>query len=218
MKTKISNNQFNLNTKKMKNLKITTLALVALLALSSCTKDDTPLVNEEEVITTVITKLTETNGTNVITLTSRDLDGVGPDAPVITTSIDLDGDGPNAPEITVSGNLTANTEYTGTVTILNETEKPAGDITSEVEAEGDEHQLFFQAPSAVGTFVYTDKDKNNNPIGLKFTLTTKNAATGDLVVTLIHLPKKSAPGVVDGDITNADGATDFAVTYPVVVQ
>ena len=202
MKTKISNNQFNLNTKKMKNLKITTLALVALLALSSCTKDDTPLVNEEEVITTVITKLTETNGTNVITLTSRD----------------LDGDGPNAPEITVSGNLTANTEYTGTVTILNETEKPAGDITSEVEAEGDEHQLFFQAPSAVGTFVYTDKDKNNNPIGLKFTLTTKNAATGDLVVTLRHLPKKSAPGVVDGDITNADGATDFAVTYPVVVQ
>ena len=52
----------------------------------------------------------------------------------------------------------------------------------------------------------------------KFTLTTKNAATGDLVVTLRHLPNKSAPGVADGEITNAGGATDFAVTYPVVVQ
>ena len=201
MKTKISNNQFNLNTKKMKNLKITTLALVALLALSSCSKDDTPPVNEEELITTVTVVFTPQGGGTSITLQYKD----------------LDGDGPNAPDITVPA-LAANTTYTGTVTILNETEKPAGDITSEVEAEGDEHQLFFQAPSAVGTFVYTDKDKNNNPIGLKFTLTTKNAATGDLVVTLIHLPKKSAPGVVDGDITNADGSTDFAVTYPVVVQ
>jgi hypothetical protein len=200
MKTKISINQFNLNTKKMKNLKITTLALVAILAFSSCSKDDTPPVNEEEVITTVTTTLT--NGSNIITLESRDLDGIGPNAPIIK----------------VSGDLTADTTYTGTVTILNETEKPPGDITSEVEAEGDEHQLFFQAPSAVGTFVYTDKDKNGNPIGLKFTLTTKNAATGNLVVTLRHLPKKSAPGVVDGDITNADGETDFAVTYPVVVQ
>ena len=201
MKTKISNNQFNLNTKKMKNLKITTLALVALLALSSCSKDDTPPVNEEELITTVTVVFTPQGGGTPITLQYKD----------------LDGDGPNAPDITVPA-LAANTTYTGTVTILNETENPPGDITSEVEAEGDEHQLFFQAPSAVGTFVYTDKDKNNNPIGLKFTLTTKNAASGDLVVTLRHLPNKSASGVASGDITEAGGATDFAVTYPVVVQ
>jgi hypothetical protein len=183
----------------MKNLKITTLALVALLALSSCSKDDTPLVNEEEVITTVTTTLT--NGSNIITLESRD----------------LDGDGPNPPVITVSGDLTADTAYTGTVTILNETEA-AEDITSEVEAEGEEHQLFFQAPTSIGTFAYADEDKNSKPIGLKFTLTTKNAATGNLVVTLRHLPNKSASGVASGDITNAGGATDFAVTYPVVVK
>jgi hypothetical protein len=202
----------------MKNLKITTLALVAILAFSSCTKDDTPLVNEEEVITTVITKLTETNGTNVITLTSRDLDGDdGPDAPVITTSIDLDGDGPNAPEITVSGNLTANTEYTGTVTILNEIESQ--DITSVVEEEGEEHQLFFQAlTNSIGTFAYTDKDKNDKPIGLKFTLSTGDATSGNLRVTLRHLPNKSADGVANGNITEAGGATDFAVTYPVTVK
>jgi hypothetical protein len=201
MKTKISNNQFNLNTKKMKNLKITTLALVALLALSSCSKDDTPPVNEEELITTVTVVFTPQGGGTSITLQYKD----------------LDGDGPNAPDITVP-TLAANTTYTGTVTILNETENPPGDITSEVEAEGDEHQLFFQAPSAVGTFVYNDADANGKPIGLKFTLTTKNAATGDLVVTLRHLPNKSAPGVADGEITNAGGVTDFAVTYPVTVK
>ena len=201
MKTKISNNQFNLNTKKMKNLKITTLALVALLALSSCSKDDTPPVNEEELITTVTVVFTPQGGGTSITLQYKD----------------LDGDGPNAPDITVPA-LAANTTYTGTVTILNETEKPAGDITSEVEAEGEEHQLFFQAPTSIGTFAYADKDKNDKPIGLKFTLLTGDATSGNLRVTLRHLPKKSAPGVVDGDITNADGATDFAVTYPVVVQ
>ena len=203
MKTKISNNQFNLNTKKMKNLKITTLALVALLALSSCSKDDTPLVNEEEVITTVTAVFTPQGGGTPITLQYKDLDGDGPNAPLT---------------IPPSGNFAQNTTYDGAVTILNETESPAGDITSEVKAEGEEHQLFFQAPSAVGTFVYNDADANGKPIGLKFTLTTKNAATGDLVVTLRHLPNKSAPGVADGEITNAGGATDFAVTYPVVVQ
>jgi hypothetical protein len=200
MKTKISNNQFNLNTKKMKNLKITTLALVALLALSSCSKDDTPPVNEEELITTVTVVFTPQGGGTSITLQYKD----------------LDGDGPNAPDITVPA-LAANTTYTGTVTILNETENPPGDITSEVEEEGEEHQLFFQAP-LIGAFVYTDKDINNNPIGLKFTLRTENAATGDLVVTLRHLPNKSASGVASGDITNAGGATDFVITYPLEVQ
>jgi hypothetical protein len=101
---------------------------------------------------------------------------------------------------------------------LNETETPAGDITAEVKGEGEEHQLFFQVPSVLGTFMYTDVDINGKPIGLEFTLTTKTASTGSLVVTLRHLPNKSASGVANGDITNAGGATDFAVTYPLVVE
>jgi hypothetical protein len=31
------------------------------------------------------------------------------------------------------------------------------------------------------------------------------------------LPNKSASGVATGDITNAGGATDAAITYPIVV-
>ena len=184
----------------MKNLKLVAVAFLGITTLISCNNDDDQLVNEEEVITTVTTTLT--NGSNVITL----------------KSIDLDGDGPNNPIVTVSGNLTSNTVYSGAVSFLNETATPADDITVEVKEEGVEHQLFFQAPSAIGTFVYTDTDANGKPIGLEFTLTTKTATTGNLLVTLRHLPNKSASGVATGDITNAGGATDAAINYPIVVQ
>lgn len=171
----------------------------ASLFLASCSDDDNGPVNEEEVITTVITTLT--NGSTTITLTSRD----------------LDGDGPNAPVVTVSGDLTANTVYNGEITFLNETVTPADNITTEVEEEGEEHQIFYQIPASLGTIGYTDFDVNAKPVGLTFTYTTGNAGTGNLTVTLRHLPNKSAAGVAAGDITNAGGATDAQVTYPIVI-
>lgn len=171
----------------------------ASLFLASCSDDDNGPINEEEVITTVITTLT--NGSTTITLTSRD----------------LDGDGPNAPVVTVSGDLTANTVYNGEITLLNETVTPADNITTEVEEEGEEHQIFYQIPASLGTIGYTDFDVNAKPVGLTFTYTTGNAGTGNLTVTLRHLPNKSAAGVAAGDITNAGGATDAQVTYPIVI-
>ncbi|UPT72193.1 MAG: type 1 periplasmic binding fold superfamily protein [Flavobacterium sp. JAD_PAG50586_2] len=174
------------------------LAITA-ITFSSCSNDDNP-VNEEEVITTVTATLT--NGVNVITLSSRD----------------LDGDGPNAPVITVSGNLSANTTYSGTVSFLNETADPIDNITTEILEEGVDHQLFFQAPSALGTFTYNDTDANGKPIGLQFSLLTGNAGSGNLTITLRHLPNKSASGVTGGDITNAGGATDAQVTYPIIIN
>jgi hypothetical protein len=179
--------------------KIFFLAIVA-ITFTSCDNDDEP-VNEEELITTITTTLT--NNGETITLSSRD----------------LDGDGPNAPVITVSGDLTANTTYLGTVTFLNETEDPAEDMTEEIEEEDEDHQIFYQAPSAIGTFAYSDSDDNGNPVGLYFTLTTStSSATGNLTVTLRHEPNKTAAGVSGGDITNAGGATDAEVTYPIIVN
>ena len=188
--------------------------------LVSCSNDDNGPVNEEEVITTVTTTLTTVDG-QMITLTSKDLDGVdGPNAPEFTATRDLDGDGPNAPVIIPSGNLAANTIYSGAVTFLNETQFPAEDITVEVEEEGVDHQVFYQLPAGLGTITYTDTDLdlNGKPIGLTFTLTTGNAGPGDLKVTLIHLPNKSAEGVATGDITNAGGATDADVSFPVNIS
>ena len=184
----------------MKNLRILAIAAITVISLNSCSEDDPKPINEEEVITTVTTTLT--GGGQVITLTSRD----------------LDGEGPTPPTVTVSGNLTAGTNYTGTVSFLNETTNPVDNITTEVLAEGVEHQLFFQAPANLGTITYSDLDVNGKPIGLQFTLATSTAATGSLTVTLRHLPNKSATGVAAGDITNAGGSTDAAVTYPIIVQ
>lgn len=184
----------------MKNLKLIALLVIPVIFSTSCSNDDAP-VNEEEVITTVTTTLV--GGGQTITLTSRD----------------LDGDGPNAPVVTVSGNLTAGTTYTGSTTFLNELESPAEDITVEVEEEGADHQVFYQLPSTIGTVTYTDTDTNGKPIGLNFTLVAgTSGSTGILTVTLRHLPNKTASGVSGGDITNAGGNTDAAVNFSVAVN
>lgn len=184
----------------MKNLKLIALLVIPIIFSTSCSNDDAP-VNEEEVITTVTTTLV--GGGQTITLTSRD----------------LDGDGPNAPVVTVSGNLVAGTTYTGSTTFLNELENPAEDITVEVEEEGADHQVFYQLPSSIGTVTYTDTDANGKPIGLNFTLVAgTSGSTGTLTVTLKHLPNKTATGVAAGDITNAGGNTDAAVTFSVSIN
>jgi len=186
--------------KKMKYLKFLPFALVTIVMFSSCNNDDAEEVNEEEVITTVTTTL------------------IGGGTTIVLKSTDLDGDGPNAPVISPASDLKANTTYVGSTTFMNEIAKPALDITSEVAAEGDEHQVFYQAPATIGAFTYKDTDKNAKPIGLSFTLQTgAAAANGNLTVTLRHLPNKSAAGVAAGDITNAGGATDALVTFPIKV-
>jgi hypothetical protein len=206
MKTKISNNQFNLNTKKMKNLKITTLALVALLALSSCSKDDTPPVNEEELITTVTVVFTPQGGGTSITLQYKD----------------LDGDGPNAPLTTVSGNFAQSKTYDGAVTFKNEAANPIEEITPEIIAEGVDHQLFYEKTGTLNAFTYgtasSNFDVNGKPIGLQSIFTTTGAASGTLKITLKHLPNKSGVNVAAGDITNAFGNTDVEVVFNLTVQ
>lgn len=185
----------------MKNLKLIALLVIPTLFLTSCNNDDTAAV-EEELFTTVTTTLV--GGGQTITLTSRD----------------LDADGPNAPIITVSGNLVAGTTYQGSTILLDETKNPPKDMTEEVEELGNEHQLFYQLPSVLGSITYdaSNVDSDGNPIGLKFTLVAGGTGNGNLTVTLRHLPNKTASGVADGDITNAGGSSDIAVSFPIVVN
>ena len=186
----------------MKNLKLIALLAIPVLFSTSCSNDDVP-VNEEEVITTVRVALV--GGGQTIVLESRDLDGDGPNAPVLTP---IGG-----------GVLVAGTTYTGSTTFLNELDDPAEDITVEVEEEGADHQVFYQLPSSIGTVTYTDTDANGRPIGLNFTLVAgTSGSTGTLTVTLRHLPNKTASGVSSGDITNAGGNTDAAVSFSVAVN
>ncbi len=184
----------------MKNLKFMALALTTVITLNACSNDDSPVI-EEELITTLTA--TFVGGGQTITLTSRD----------------LDGDGPNAPVISVSGNFTVGTTYTGSVQFLNELENPAENITEEIEEKDLEHQVFYQISNSLGNFTYADFDSDGNPLGLAFTFTTgANPGTGTITITLRHLLNKNAEGVSEGNLTNAGGSTDVEATFPIVVQ
>lgn len=187
----------------MKTIKLLSILFIGLTVFTACSDDDNPIViNEEEVITTV-----EVTLTNDADTTDQ----------VILTSTDLDGDGPNDPVVTIQGTLTAGVMYNGMVKFLNETEDPAEDITEEVAAEADEHQVFYQVGN-LGTVTYSDEDANGNPIGLAFVYNAAaTTGTGTITVILRHEPVKDAAGVSNGDITNAGGSTDASVSFDVTL-
>lgn len=188
----------------MKNIKFSLLIISLFFGLfTSCSNDDSipVMINEEEVITTL--EVTLTHDTETVVLTSRDLDGEGPDEPIIT----------------VSGPLMANTVYMGSIQILNETVIPAANITEEVEDESLEHQLFYTFSDTLNASVsYTDEDADGYPVGLTFTLQTAAASTGTLTVTLRHEPNKDAAGVRAGDIANAGGESDVEQGFSLEIQ
>ncbi len=179
------------------------IAPVAFLSLSSCSKDKIPEpVNEEEVITTLTMTFTPQTGESNVVWRWRD----------------TDGDGGSVPEIT-SPALATNTNYELSITLLNETESPAENVTEEIEEEDDEHQFFLEKSNGLNaTFTYDDKDDDGNPVGLSWEFNAASASTGTLKITLRHKPNKTAADVASGDITNAGGETDIEVTFNATIQ
>ncbi|MFY7670945.1 type 1 periplasmic binding fold superfamily protein [Tenacibaculum sp. MEBiC06402] len=186
----------------MKTIKLLAIACISAITFASCSDDNPTPTNEEEVITTMRITLTPVGGGSDIVLESQDLDGDGPNAPVVT-----------------GGTLSANTTYNATIVLLNETEDPAENITTEVAEEADEHQFFYSASGINPTFTYTgSNDSNGNPVGITFSLASGSAGTGTITVTLRHEPNKDASGVSDGNIANAGGETDIEVTFDITIQ
>ncbi len=184
----------------MKILRLLSIFALSSLLFTACSDDDdTPdPVNEEEVITTMTITLSPQGGGTDITLQTQD----------------LDGDGPNPPVVTVSGDLAANTTYDGSIVVLNETETPAEDITEEVEEEDDEHQFFYVIGGGLdATTAYGNFDGDGNPLGTEFTLTTGAASSGTIAITLRHEPKKPN----DGTLADAGGETDITETFTVTI-
>lgn len=192
-------------------MKTCTYSILVLLTITllGCSKvNDPEPVNQEEVITTMLVTLKPISGKE-ITLTSRD----------------LDGDGPEPPFIKVSGPLIANTVYDGTIVLLNETQNPAENVTEEVKEEAGEHQFFYtlNGLDTVRT-AYADQESDyppndgDKPVGIVFNLFTSAATEGNIIFTLRHEPDKKAEGVSQGDIHNAGGETDFTATFPIKIQ
>ena len=180
------------------------LLTFAALLFVGCDDDDPEIENEEELITTVTLTMQPTAG----------------GAPVVFTFLDPDGDGPTAPVTTDTSGLAANTEYQGSITFSNASD-PADveDITLEIEAEDDEHQIFYTPAAGLNLdFTYDDVDDDGNPVGLMTLAQTGNASTGELTITLRHEPTKDAAGISIDNPTPAGGSTDIEVVFQVTVR
>ena len=186
------------------NTKKTTILLSFLLCtivFFNCKKTTPDVVNEEELITTLIYTLTSTSDT------------------VICKFKDADGDGGNAPVITVSKALSPNILYKGSLELLDESGPTPENINTEIEEEDEAHQFFFKNENPLNiTTTYDDLDGNQKPIGLKTNVQTGNASTGKLKITLRHEPNKNGANVAQGDITNAGGETDIEVEFDLTIQ
>ncbi|MDC0371940.1 type 1 periplasmic binding fold superfamily protein [Flavobacteriaceae bacterium] len=182
--------------------------LILSLIFTGCSDDDdhddhSHPVNEEEIITTV--EVTLSDGTNSYVLIWEDLDGDGPDLPIITGA-------------TIPSN-----SYDAEIQLYNKTLDPTDDeyvVTTEILEEDVDHQFFFNASNGLNVFdfVYADADVDGNPIGQQFIIEDVSGSGGDLNIVLLHEPNKNADGVSDGDITNAGGDTDIDITFPIIVQ
>lgn len=186
----------------MKTIKFLFALVLSTTVLTSCSSDDdnpTP-VNEEEVITTVRFTLTPEQPNEVVTFVSQDLDGDGPDAPIVD----------------VIGTINPQIEYLGNVQFLNELDDPAENITLEVLEEAEDHQVFYSILGGTNsTIQYNDLDSDGNPIGISTIFNAGDLAMNNtLTITLRHEPNKNADGVSDGLLANAGGETDVAVTFP----
>ncbi len=174
---------------------------ISVFSLSTCNDDDMGPEEPVELITTLLYTLTPDGGGTPVVLSFRDTDGDGGNAPVVTTEP-----------------LAAGTTYTASVSLLNESETPAEDISEEVSEEAEEHQFFFSATGADLTVSYADQDADGNPIGLVSEVVTGTAGSGSLTITLRHQPDKNADGVSNGLIANAGGETDIEVTFSIEIE
>ncbi len=175
----------------MKNITFFT-SLISLIFLNSCVKtlEAPELINEEELITTLVVTLE--SATDQIELRYTDLDGDGPNQGVF-----------QAP------NLKPNTTYSGKLQFLNESESPAEDITLEIEEESNDHQVFYVVNGLNATIEPVNIDLNGYYLGTTFSLTTLSVSEGQLQFILRHLPTKPN----DGNPATAGGATDLSVIF-----
>lgn len=183
----------------MKKLQLLAIMVLSLFISCSDDHDEAAHQHEQEVFTTMTITLVPSDGSSNITLQTED----------------LDGDGPNAPVVTVSGKLKASNTYTGSIKWYNKTETPAEDLTPEIVSESDEHQVIYVVGSGlIMTVSDLSKDSKGNTFGHTFSLKSLSAGTGTLTVSLLHEPTKPN----DGTLSTAGGATDIAASFLIVIE
>lgn len=195
------------------------LALLFSAACADVKGDDHDHDHENEVITTVVLSFAPQGGGDTLEFRWADPEDDGD--PVIDDIVLLDAD-----------------DYDLSVAFLNELEDPAEDLTEEIADEKEEHQLFFTGAavqsaatgpdaSAIVEISYADQDADGLPVGLDNTVTTMAVGSGELLLTLRHLPPESGEAVKVADLAETvassgfgaiGGDNDVEVRFPLEVQ
>ena len=195
--------------------------LFSLLLFTSCddVDHDHDHDHDQEVITTVVLSFTDGSGTDPQTFEWADPENDG--SPIVDDIV-----------------LTAGNSSSVSIAFLNELEEPAEDLTEEIADEADEHQIFFtgsavQGPAtgtnaeAIVEHSYADEDSSGLPLGLQNTLATLGTGSGELVLTLRHMPLENgasvktagvAEDVANGGFESIGGDNDVQITFAIEVQ
>jgi hypothetical protein len=174
------------------------MAIIAMAMMAGCKKDEPAPVEDNENLTTLRLKFTESGTTS--TFTFRDLDGAGGNAPTID-------------KISLKPNKT----YTMVVEILDESKTPASIISDAIYDERDQHLFeYIATPATILSVITTDKDTRGLPLGLTASVKTTATGAGKLKVVLHHQPPVNGKVVKDG--TFGVGSVDFDGTFDVEVK
>ena len=168
-----------------------TLLFLFLISVSSCSKDTPEVVNEEELITTVVLNFS-TQGE--------------PDQ-----TVRWETEAANSAEII----LKANAEYDVQITFLDESDpNDIENINEEIIEEADEHQVFYEFSGVSVTYGQGSSDaldSNQNPVYINSIWNTSAANSGIVRVFLIHEPTTKSSTTRDG----FGGETDVSVDIPI---
>jgi hypothetical protein len=164
---------------------------------ASCDKENNADPNEGELITTLKVSLREQ----------------GTATPQVFIFKDIDGPGGQAPSPFDSIIIKANKTYAASIQFLNEAVSPVDDITLEVNAEADDHQVFYESSIPTLNVTNLNIDANGLPLGITSTWIIGAVAKGTIKITLKHKPGEKATG----DLV-AKGETDLEVGFGVKIQ
>lgn len=172
--------------------------LIALITVG-CEKEETPVIPMGETLEQVTTwrMLMFSNQIQPTQLSSRDLDGDGPDEPVIS-----------------GGRAAANTVFRGQIELFDETMFPELEVNEFILNNSASYQLFFVGNGIDLTVTYSDEDINGNPIGLDTQITTGDPAEGSITIILRANPTKNS----SNNPTAAGGETVGEVTIPLTIE
>lgn len=180
----------------MKHLKFLSVVMLGGLILAGCKKKNNGEENEEELITTVKVNLTEAGTSNTLSFTWKDVDGPGGNAPQITPIV-----------------LGVSKTYNCSLEFLDESKTPVEDITTEIETEDDEHQIYYEVTTANLTVSNLNTDGGGLPLGTTSSWTAGTVSSGILKLTLKH-----KPGIKAAGDPVSKGETDVEISFPVSIQ